>query len=122
MQVLFLNNNSSIDLSVSVEIAKMLQCNNSLQKLYLRDNQICATGAIEIVTSLQSNYSLQCLDLSNNIIDKKCSIKIADILENNYTLTKFNLNHITIKTIGILSRNKKLLNEKRFKTTKQAII
>ncbi|XP_068119747.1 leucine-rich repeat-containing protein 45 [Hyperolius riggenbachi] len=68
-----------------------LSCNQSLQKLDLRNNQINHKGAEELSMAIKRNFTLQELDLRWNNVGLLGGRAILDCLQNNRSLIKLEL-------------------------------
>mmetsp|Transcript_11801 Transcript_11801/g.18289 ORF Transcript_11801/g.18289 Transcript_11801/m.18289 type:complete len:138 (+) Transcript_11801:219-632(+) len=71
-------------------LAKVIQCNTHLQKLYLQQNQITPLGAAALAEALEENQTIDYIDLSYNKLGKSKGIdEFWDVLTNNKELKKF---------------------------------
>ena len=83
--------NNQIEAVGIMKIAKALQCNDTLKKLYMSRIRITDKVA-DIATALSINVQLQELDISKNMLQTNGIKPIAKVLQGIVTLTKLYIN------------------------------
>lgn len=122
LQELHLATNYHIRNKGAVELAKLLLVNTSLKKLNLGLNDIGNKGAVKLAKSLVTNETLQVLNLrDNDKIDATGVAQMADLLQSNYSLIEISLDVNNKQITEIIDRNKKIYEDRRFKSAKVAI-
>ena len=92
----------NIDETAAFELAALIQCNDKLKQLWLKNNRLDTTGALFIFNSLQYISTLKVLDISNNNIGYQLSDSIAAVINSNCKLEQLWLDGNALLTKGIV--------------------
>lgn len=94
------NNAANIDINRALPLAKVLETNESLQKLDLKYGNIGDEGSIAFAKALESNSTLKILELHRNQIGSEGAQALARALVSNSTLIKLDLQNNNIDDEG----------------------
>ena len=94
--------NNNIDEDASTELAGHLYCNNVLEQLWLRGNELYDKGASLVLQSLHNLSTLLILDLSFNHLSSESADGIAVVIGNNCSLQQLWLDGNDLLTRGIV--------------------
>lgn len=94
------NNAANIDINRALPLAKVLETNESLQKLDLKYGNIGDEGSIAFAKALESNSTLKILELHRNQIGSEGAKALARALVSNSTLIKLDLQNNNIDDEG----------------------
>jgi len=101
LKVINLENNN-IDEEAATELAAHLYCNNILEQLWLRGNELHDKGASVVLLSLQNLSTLLILDLSFNHLSSESADGIAAVIGNNCLLQQLWLDGNDLLTRGVV--------------------
>ena len=101
LKVINLENNN-IDEDAATELAGHLHCNNILEQLWLRGNELYDKGALVVLQSLHNLSTLLILDLSFNHLSSESADGIAVVISNNCSLQQLWLDGNDLLTRGIV--------------------
>lgn len=99
---LHLRNNKIMD-DVAMDIAKVLQTNETLYRLDLADNNISCIGISAIAEALKVNKSLKHIYLVGNNIKDDGAMAIAKVLKTNKILKEITLGSNSISDLGAVA-------------------
>ena len=94
--------NNNIDEGVATELAGYLHCNNILEQLWLRGNELYDKGASVVLQSLHNLSTLLILDLSYNHLSSESADGIAVVVGNNCSLQQLWLDGNELLTRGVV--------------------
>ena len=94
--------NNNIDEDAATELAGHLHCNNILEQLWLRGNELHDKGASVILQSLYNLSTLLILDLSFNHLSNQSADGIAVVIGNNCLLQQLWLDGNDLLTRGVV--------------------
>ena len=101
LKVINLENNN-IDEDAATELAGHLHCNNILEQLWLRGNELYDKGASVVLQSLHNLSTLLILDLSYNHLSSESADGIAVVVGNNCSLQQLWLDGNELLTRGVV--------------------
>ena len=101
LKVINLENNN-IDEDAATELAGHLHCNNILEQLWLRGNELYDKGASIVLQSLHNLSTLLILDLSYNHLSSESADGIAVVVGNNCSLQQLWLDGNELLTRGVV--------------------
>ena len=101
LRVINLENNN-IDEDAATELAGHLHCNNILEQLWLRGNELYDKGASVVLQSLHNLSTLLILDLSYNYLSSESADGIAVVVGNNCSLQQLWLDGNELLTRGVV--------------------
>lgn len=83
-----------------------MDCNRSLEKVYLSNNRITARGAQRLAKSLTERATIKCLAVSKNFLEDEGAAIIAEALVENNTLSALNLseNNLREKSMSAIGK------------------
>ena len=93
---------SNIDAIAAFELAAILSCNDVMQQLWLRGNQLNTAGAMFILSSLEHISTLRVLDLSLNNIGYQSADSVAAVIYSNPTLEQLWLDGNGLLDTGVI--------------------
>ena len=94
--------NNNIDEDAATELAGHLHCNNILEQLWLRGNELYDKGASVVLQSLNNLSTLLILDLSFNHLSNQSAEGIAVVIGNNCSLQQLWLDGNDLLTRGVV--------------------
>ena len=94
--------NDNIDEDAATELAGHLHCNDILEQLWLRGNELHDKGASVILQSLHNLSTLLILDLSFNHLSNQSADGIAVVIDNNCSLQQLWLDGNDLLTRGVV--------------------
>ena len=94
--------NNNIDEDAATELAGHLHCNNILEQLWLRGNELYDKGASVVLQSLHNLSTLLILDLSYNHLSSESADGIAVVVGNNCSLQQLWLDGNELLTRGVV--------------------
>ena len=94
--------NDNIDEGAAIELAGHLHCNNILEQLWLRGNELYDKGASVVLQSLHNLSTLLILDLSYNHLSSQSADGIAVVVGNNCSLQQLWLDGNELLTRGVV--------------------
>ena len=101
LKVINLENNN-IDEDAATELAGHLHCNNILEQLWLRGNELYDKGTSVVLQSLHNLSTLLILDLSFNHLSNQSADDIAVAIGNNCSLEQLWLDGNDLLTSGVM--------------------
>ena len=101
LKVINLENNN-IDEDAATELAGHLYCNDILEQLWLRGNELYDKGASVVLQSLHNLSTLLILDLSFNHLSNQSADGIAVVIGNNCSLQQLWLDGNDLLTRGVV--------------------
>ena len=101
LKVINLENNN-INEYAATELAGHLRCNNKLEQLWLRGNELYDKGASVVLQSLHNLSTLLILDLSFNHLSSESADGIAVVIGNNCSLQQLWLDGNDLLTKGVV--------------------
>ena len=101
LKVINLENNN-IDEDAATELAGHLHCNNILEQLWLRSNELYDKGASVVLQSLHNLSTLLILDLSYNHLSSELADGITVVVGNNCSLQQLWLDGNELLTRGVV--------------------
>ena len=101
LKVINLENNN-IDEDAVTELAGHLCCNNTLEQIWLRGNELYDKGATVVLQSLHNLSTLLILDLSFNHLSSESADGISVVIDNNCSLQQFWLDGNDLLTGGVV--------------------
>ena len=101
LKVINLENNN-IDEAAATELAGHLHCNNILEQLWMRGNELYDKGASVVLQSLHNLSTLLILDLSYNHLSSESADGIAVVVGNNCSLQQLWLDGNELLTRGVV--------------------
>ena len=93
LKELNLSNNENKDESLPPVIASVVSSNNSIESLFLRNNNLNVNGAIQITKSLANISGLKAINLQNNKITEEAAEALASVILNTPGLEKLYLGY-----------------------------
>ena len=94
--------NNNIDEDAAMELAGHLHCNNVLEQLWLRGNELYDKGASAVLQSLHNLSTLLILDLSFNHLSSESADGIAVVVSSNCSLQQLWLDGNNLLTRGVV--------------------
>ena len=94
--------NNNIDEEAATELAGHLHCNNILEQLWLRGNELYDKGTSIVLQSLHNLSTLLILDLSYNHLSSESADGIAVVVGNNCSLQQLWLDGNELLTRGVV--------------------
>ena len=104
LKELALNDNKNRSEELALALASVIEHNELIEMLLLRDNNLNDHGVIEIAKSLCKSSTLKCINLQSNNITEKAAEALASVISSNTGLEELYLgnNHLHLGIIKIV--------------------